>query len=211
MPTPLTWPNCRNVRDLGGLIRSDNLDQLVPEGLAAFEAAGVARIVDLRDVWECETFPSPFGADPRWFNVPLNDPADPAIDDDDLLVQYLALIDNYPHRFVRALTAIAEAPPGPVVVACHAGRDRTGLVIALTLAAIGVPAEDIVTDYATATAQFPASAATMRSLLAHVDAKYGSPLDYLQAAGLSPDALAALKNRLNAESAHQPPPAADAH
>jgi hypothetical protein len=57
---PLTWPDCRNVRDLGGLrtadgelqsgrlIRSDNLDQLTPTGLTAVDAAGVSRFVDLR-------------------------------------------------------------------------------------------------------------------------------------------------------------------
>ncbi len=70
MPTPLTWPNCRNTRNLGGLIRSDNLDQLTPEGLVAFAAAGVTRIIDLRDVWETEAFPSPFATDPRWLNIP---------------------------------------------------------------------------------------------------------------------------------------------
>lgn len=39
----LDWPDCGNVRDLGGLgevrvgrlVRSDNLDQLTPAGLAA--------------------------------------------------------------------------------------------------------------------------------------------------------------------------------
>lgn len=208
MPTPLTWPNCRNTRDLGGLIRSDNLDQLTPEGLAAFAAVGVSRIVDVRDVWECEAFPSPFRADPRWLNVPLNDPADPAIDSDDLLVQYRTLIDNYPHRFAQAVTAIAEAPPGPVVVACHAGRDRTGLVTALTLAAIDVPIEAITADYATAPSAWehdPPLAATMHAILAELNAA-----DYLLQAGLTPAALAALKNRLSAAPTRQPSPAADA-
>ncbi|MFB6720005.1 tyrosine-protein phosphatase [Kribbella sp. NPDC056345] len=208
MPTPLTWPNCRNTRDLGGLIRSDNLDQLTAEGHAAFAAVGVTRIIDLRDVWECEKYPSPFATDPRWLSVPLNDPADPAIDSDDLYVQYRVLIDNYPHRFAKAVTAIAEAPPGPVVVACHAGRDRTGLVIALTLAAIGVPTEAIAADYATAPPTWehaPPLAATMRTLLADLNAA-----DYLLRAGLTSAALAGLKNRLSAALIHQPPPGADA-
>ncbi|MFI5732365.1 tyrosine-protein phosphatase [Kribbella sp. NPDC051587] len=56
MIEPMHWPNCRNVRDLGGLpingggtvrpgalLRSDNLDQLTPEGLAAVDALGIAR------------------------------------------------------------------------------------------------------------------------------------------------------------------------
>jgi len=204
-PMSLDWPNCRNVRDLGGLIRSDNLDQLGPDGLAAFAAAGVSRIVDVRDAWECDRFPSPFATDPRWLNVPLNEPGDPSIDSDDLLVQYRALIDNYPRRFGRALIAIAEAPPGPVVVACHAGRDRTGLVVALTLAAVGVPAETIAADYAIAPPHTPASADTMLAVLAQLDIA-----DYLVAAGLSSNHLAALRNRLSAGSSHQQAPSADA-
>ncbi|MFF1817337.1 tyrosine-protein phosphatase [Kribbella sp. NPDC058245] len=209
------WPNCRNVRDLAGLpidgggtvrpgalLRSDNLDQLTPEGLAAVDALGIARIIDVRDVWETQSYPSPYRADPRWFNVPLNDPADPALDDEDLLVQYLALLDNYPHRFAKALTAIAEAPPGPVLVHCHAGRDRTGLVIALTLAAIGVPADAIAKDYATAPADWEHDqplAATMHAVLS------------ARLPALPPTVLAGLKNRLSTEPAHQSPPAADAH
>jgi hypothetical protein len=34
--------------------------------------------------------------------------------------------------------AVADAPPGAVVVHCQAGKDRTGLVIALILSALGV-------------------------------------------------------------------------
>ncbi|WP_165956736.1 tyrosine-protein phosphatase [Kribbella antibiotica] len=209
MPTPLSWPNCRNTRDLGGLVRSDNLDQLTAAGLAALDAYGITRIVDVRDVWEIETFPSPYRADPRWLNIPLNDPADPAIGSDDLLIQYQALVNNYPHRFARAIAAIAEAPPGPVLVACHAGRDRTGLVIALTLAAIGVPTEVIVQDYVTAPAEWEhdqPQASTMRAILADLDVPA-----YLLAAGLTLEHLAALKNRLSVEPTHQPPPAPDAH
>ncbi|GAB3938710.1 hypothetical protein GCM10029976_053610 [Kribbella albertanoniae] len=206
---PLAWPNCRNTRDLGGLIRSDNLDQLTRKGHAAFAAAGVSRIIDLRDIWETDAFPSPFRDDPRWVNIPLNDPSDPYLDHTDLLRSYQALLRNYPQRFATAVTAIAEAPPGPVVVACHAGRDRTGLVIALTLAAIDVPIEAIVADYATAPSTWehdPPLAATMRTLLADLNAA-----DYLLQAGLTPGALTALKNRLSAAPTHQPPPAADAH
>ncbi|WP_130446042.1 tyrosine-protein phosphatase [Kribbella rubisoli] len=60
---PLVWPDCRNVRDLGGgaiqpgrLIRSDNLDQLAAAGLAAVQTAKISRFVDLRSAWECETW-----------------------------------------------------------------------------------------------------------------------------------------------------------
>jgi hypothetical protein len=84
---------------------------------------------------------------------------------------------------------------------CRNVRDLGGLVIALTLATIGVPADAIAEDYATAPADWehdPPQAATMRAVLSA-----GLP-------ALTPTALASLKNRLSAEPTHQPPSAADA-
>ena len=46
-----------------------------------------------------------------------------------------------------AITAIADSP-GAVVFHCAAGKDRTGLVSAVVLGALGVSDEDIVADYA---------------------------------------------------------------
>jgi protein-tyrosine phosphatase len=46
----------------------------------------------------------------------------------------------------EAVAAIADAEPG-ILVHCAAGRDRTGIVVAMVLAAIGVPDAEIVADY----------------------------------------------------------------
>src|SRR5699024_262754 len=46
-----------------------------------------------------------------------------------------------------AIRVIAEAT-GPVVIHCTAGKDRTGLVVALVLSALGVDQDVIVADYA---------------------------------------------------------------
>ncbi|MGH3372714.1 MAG: tyrosine-protein phosphatase, partial [Nocardioidaceae bacterium] len=70
----LDWPNCLNARDLGGLatadgrvrpgalIRSDSLQYLNGDGVALVRAAGVSRVLDLRNAHECEAFPTPFAA-----------------------------------------------------------------------------------------------------------------------------------------------------
>lgn len=157
----LVWPNCRNVRDLGGiaiepdhrvrpraLVRSDNLDQLDGTGIAAVRSANVSRIVDLRSVWECQRFPSPFAHDPVWENVWLNDPGEPDESRLSLAEQYCNALDRQQGRIALAIAAIADAPPGCVVVACHAGKDRTGVVIALTLHLVGVSDQAIAEDYA---------------------------------------------------------------
>ncbi len=142
----LVWPMCRNVRDLGGLaigpdhqvrahalVRSDNLDQLDETGIAAVRSAGVSRIIDLRSVWQCQTFPSPFANDPIWVNVWLNDPGEPDESRLPLAQQYYNALDRQQDQVAAAIAAIADAPPGCVVVTCHTGKDRTGVVIALAL------------------------------------------------------------------------------
>lgn len=200
----LSWPDCKNVRDLGGLpgadgevqvgrlVRSDNLDQLVPAGLAAIEGYGITRFVDLRSVWECEKYPSPYGADPRWRNHPLWDPADEDVSGFDLYEQYRILVDDFSARVAPAVAAIADAPPGCVVVNCHAGMDRTGVVIALTLDLLGVPLDLIVTDYEAS----GAPADLMRRLLSHIRQQYGGTYEYLLGAGMTDGQVGELRSRL---------------
>jgi len=226
---PMDWPNCRNVRDLAGiavdggrrirpgaLIRSDNLVQLDERGLAALRSADVSRVVDLRSVWECRTFPSPLANDPVWVNVPLTDVADPDESALDLAVQFRNLLDRKRARFGEAIAVIADAPPGCVVVTCHAGKDRTGLVIAIVLAGVGASDQAIGADYATL-GPGPASAmqigspfldgssvpemmpprpATIVMALEHLRARYGSVAAYLTGAGVTGRQLQRLTGRL---------------
>jgi protein-tyrosine phosphatase len=224
----LDWPLCQNARDLGGIpveegrqiraravVRCDNLNQLNQTGQRALRSAGVSRIVDLRSVWECQRFPSPFAEDPLWVNVPLTDPADPDESALDLTQQYRNLLDRHQTRFAEAIAAIADAPPGCVVVTCHAGKDRTGLVVARTLHHSGVTAQAIGADYAilstrgpgqTPTAG-PAAAAllpetalphaqTIIIALDHLHARYGGTDAYLTGGGVTAAQLDGLTARL---------------
>lgn len=59
------------------------------------------------------------------------------------------IVDERGPRLVEAIRLIADVPDGgSVVVHCTAGKDRTGLVVALVLAAAGVARGDVVSDYA---------------------------------------------------------------
>src|SRR5690606_28608366 len=48
----------------------------------------------------------------------------------------------------EALRMIAEAERAPLVFHCLAGKDRTGIIAALTLSLIGVPDQIVAEDYA---------------------------------------------------------------
>lgn len=58
-----------------------------------------------------------------------------------------AMIDGHAHVIGETLRRMADEANLPMVVHCTAGKDRTGVVIALLLALLGVPDETILVDY----------------------------------------------------------------
>jgi protein tyrosine/serine phosphatase len=111
--------------------------------------------------------------------------------------------------------------PGASVVHCAAGKDRTGVVVALALAVAEVPHEEIVADYAMTAeviealvAKLAASptyaedmerrdiashtprAETMDRVLTLLDERFGGPVGWLETHGFGADERAALKARL---------------
>jgi protein-tyrosine phosphatase len=60
---------------------------------------------------------------------------------------YLTYLDRRPDSVVAALRAIAE-PGGATLVHCAAGKDRTGVVIAIALTLVGAEPAAVAADYA---------------------------------------------------------------
>jgi len=161
----LSWPGCRNVRDVGGLpttgggevrvgalVRADSPHRLTSAGVEAVRGYGVRRVLDLRSVAEAAARPGPFAADPMYRLVPLIDPAreaerDTAAESTVALIYRASVVRNA-ERIVAGLAAIADAPPGGVLVHCASGKDRTGMIVALALRIAGVPDHAIADDYA---------------------------------------------------------------
>lgn len=233
----LEWDGCLNARDTGGypaeegvtrygvLFRSDNLCRLTDVGLSGFAASEVKTVLDVRSAYELEIDPSPFAESNtvRYLNLPLlNEDDAEAIaqinSDIPLPDMYRVMLGHFGANIAVIAQAVADAD-GAIVVHCHAGKDRTGLVIALLLALVGVKNEDIVVDYVVShdylheprAARIASSApelrvglehrlgaeeATMLSTLDWLKTEYGGAEAYLLKSGVSRTTLAELRERL---------------
>jgi len=228
----LNWPGCRNVRDVGGLpttdgratrtgvlIRSESLQYLTNEGVEAVRRAGVSRILDLRGDGEVAAAPTPFTGTPLAVRQSLQDPADPDHGQPTIIEACIWMLDRRPELFAAAVKAIADED-GAVVVHCHGGKDRTGMVVALALSVAGVPEDEIVADYfltqerlagwlAEQLADEPDSskhpemiefrdtrAESIVAILRHLDENYGGAEAYLRHGGLTGGDLDRLRDRL---------------
>lgn len=242
----LVWDGCLNVRDLGGhptdgggstafgaVIRADSVRRLSDAGWRQLVEYGIARIVDLRHADELAADPSadvpvevvhvPVLPDPAWpYWAEIDAVADAAGDAAAARAAvYLEFLDRFDHGFAAAISAVAGAGRGGVVVHCFAGKDRTGLVAALLLRLAGVSVPDVAADYALSeqnlrtwsepwieraddevererrrrTAAAPAAA--MEAVLRDLDARGGAAA-YLRAAGVPDADLRAVRGRLRA-------------
>ncbi|WP_460707350.1 tyrosine-protein phosphatase [Myceligenerans halotolerans] len=168
-PLHLDWSGLLNARDLGGmpldggalvreraLVRSESLSWLEHDGVRAARAYGAVRVIDLRLPAETRKYPHPFGdpaddgevrepGDPEYLNPPVQEYGDPV--EGPWAHLYAGMLERRPELFARAVGAIAEAPEGPVLVHCAAGKDRTGLVVAFALSLAGADDEAIAVDY----------------------------------------------------------------
>ena len=243
-PRALTLDGLLNVRDLGGLstpdgrrvrrgqvVRSDNLRGLTDDGAVALVRDLQPRlVVDLRTEQECAREGRGLAevADVHYVNVPLQPKA--ALSDEqvaaglatNLYDDYVLQVRDNARQLVAALELLAQDSSLPAVIHCTAGKDRTGVLVALLLDLLGVEREQVVADYAETTANMPgildriraspffrsnglaaapawifsSEPATMRDFLAHVDAEHGGTREWVRTAGLPDEAVARLQERL---------------
>jgi protein tyrosine/serine phosphatase len=222
-----------NARDLGGLplrdgqvkrgalIRSESLTRLGEGGVEALKEARVSRVVDLRRAGESPE-PHPYADDADvYVNLPVEDPADIKEEVMGTMADlYLDMVDARPELFAAAVGAIADAPPGAVVVHCAGGKDRTGLVVAMALTLAGADPEVVAADYAlTAKRNGPivegflqqieddearervrdyiaTPASNMLTALEHLEKQYGGVQGYLRSGGLTQEQVRRLRERL---------------
>lgn len=153
----------------GRLLRSENLQELTPGDVSRLvDELGLTTVVDLRSTNEVTIEgPAPLDAlsGVRHAHHPVlrefldvadtlkaallteSIEADRArYPDDPMCGHYLGYLENRPEEVIGALRTIATAP-GAAIVHCAAGKDRTGVVVALALTVAGVEPAAIVDDY----------------------------------------------------------------
>ena len=139
----------------GILFRSGALNDLDAAALADLASARVATVVDLREPVEVAAAPDGVPAGIRVVNVPLYRGGIHAAEPIEAVYRHLLI--NCAQALVGAVGETIRSLDGGVLVHCAAGKDRTGLVIALTLAAAGASRRAIVADYSRTEAALPAS------------------------------------------------------
>lgn len=245
----LRLPGAVNLRDIGGYAtrqgrrvrwgrvwRSGSLAGLPEASLAALAGLGLQEVCDLRTPHEVLRAPDRLPAGARWVHQPTYPDGRPAAWLGTLLFRrhqldlvfrenYRRMADQRAPAFGQVLRRVAGAAGRPILIHCTAGKDRTGIAIALLLLVLGVPEETVVADYALSNLAYDAILAAaaddlrraasvsiapeelrpimtadplnLEGLLAHLQARHGSIEEYLlTAAGLTPAELADLRLHL---------------
>lgn len=172
-PRVLPLAGACNLRDFGAyatsdgrlvrarrLFRSGALSRLSPAALEQLHELGIRTVCDLRRTSERARQPNPaFGEGVRCVDWDTSRETSPIRDPQFAVSETIeaaraAMIDMYRRmpfrmrgRLAGAFGALSQTSDGGFLVHCAAGKDRTGVAVALILAALGVPRETIVADY----------------------------------------------------------------
>lgn len=226
-----------NFRDFGGyaagggvvrrgvLYRSGALGRVTETDVDTLNAIGSWTIVDLRHDGERAAAPTherlsvetlhslPMGSGtgaapvPRPVLLTVAD-ATPAQAAEAIKASYRRNIHEYAARFAALFEVLLAERAGPAVIHCTAGKDRTGISVALVLLALGVARDSVIEDYCATRAyldaawreeilaamledpssvnrgvadvMFDASPDYIGAALAEIDECYGSPEAYLR-------------------------------
>lgn len=164
-----SWDGCTNVRDLGGLstsdgcmtrwkaiVRSDNPAKLTTEGWTALYDYGIRTIISLRTygMEEKELDVMPPRPDIVTVQAEIEDITDTEFREQwagsglwCTPLYYKDALRRWPERHAAAISAIARARPGGVLIHCIRGNDRTGIIALLLLTLVGVTPGEIIADY----------------------------------------------------------------
>ncbi len=191
----------RNARDLGGVplrdgssvpcgkwYRGSALSGLAAEGCAAVHDLGIRTVIDLRTSSERDAMPQSACVDEmvRTVWAPLPTPYSVSAAD------YVTDLTTE-RSIVAAFDVLGDPAAYPVYMHCVYGRDRTGVLAAVILLALGASESDVLLEYQlTGAAQMSIYPDSLRAALAEIIRRGGVDA-YLASMGVSPDRVAALR------------------
>lgn len=228
-----------NVRDLGGLplrdggrtrygqiLRSATLHHLTSDDVAHLvDTVGLRTVIDLRSPAEIDRDgPTRLtGAGVRTEHLSmLPEGQRPLPTDEDgnpLLFHYRNYLSHRPDSVAAAVRLLGAPDAGPTLLHCAAGKDRTGVLCALVLDAVGVEREAVVEDYGLSALEVEAvlrraavragvdpevvevdphrpQPAVIAEVLQELDDIDGGPVGWLRSAGVDAPTLDRLRVRL---------------
>jgi protein-tyrosine phosphatase len=192
-----------------GLLRSDQLHRLTVQDWQTLQRLGLQTVCDLRSAGERERYPSRLPdstlqhlhlevigdvrADPRIAAMLADNPVEQGA-----RAMMLEVYRRLPQMLAPRMSTLFGllAAGRPILIHCAAGKDRTGVAVALLLHALGVAPEPILADYLLSARRFSQLDAqrqeAMSSAVSHmvrqpvsesaIDAVLDARPEYLQAA-----------------------------
>lgn len=190
----------QNARDLGGLptapegkvacgnlFRGAPLAALTPAGCSEVADLGIRTVIDLRMESEraakpnsacvdadqvLAPLPIPYGVSPAEYSADLNAPA-----------------------IATAFQALTDLDAYPIYFHCTWGRDRTGVVAALLLLALGASRDDVMQEYLLSKDSVGAYPDSLNAVLDEIEQRGGAAA-VLREMGFGSDELGALRSRV---------------
>ena len=242
-PRHLAFEGIDNIRDLGGLnttdgrrtragrlLRSSAVHEVTEEDVRRLtQLHGIRLVLDLRSHTEIDK--TGRGLLSRWVeayvNLPIRSTSTRAVDTlidtslPGMLEHYIGYLAHSHAQIAIAARLLASPAHLPALFHCAAGKDRTGVLTAVLLDALGVVHDEIVADYALSQERMQAlitrlsrepdfkaifdavppyaldaQPATMRDLLTHLQTEHGGASGWLQGHGLEAEVIERLKAAL---------------
>jgi protein-tyrosine phosphatase len=191
-----------NARDLGGtplaggqsvacgaIYRGPPLASLSPDGCQVFAKLGIRTVIDLRVESERAALPESACVQDAASIVSAPMPIPYTVTG----AEYIAALDATP-SLAAAFAALGDPAAYPVYIHCTWGRDRTGVLAAAILLALGATRADILQEYTLSQRTVGAFPFSLTEMLNEIDTR-GGITAVLTAAGVTPEQVAALRAR----------------